>query len=531
MKITLNTIMKTKLFENARLIAGKGGLDNEIKYVDVAEVPDIKKWLRKGTFLLTTGYLMKDNKKVQEKYILAFIEAGIAALGIKVGRFIDEIPDYVVEIANKKNFPIIQLPKEIAYIDVINLVLGMVLKNQSYIIDKTNRIHNQLDKLILLSKGSKSIINMINKEIKKDILLLDNNFNVLEKSGDHKRISSFKEKIIPKLSSYKINISRKIRIEGVNILATPVKVKDISYGYIICIDIEDDEEYFKIYLEMTATNICIENLKKKIEVETEIRTRGDIIYNVLLGNTKNKDVVRNLARSIQWDLNKRYFVAVMTIEKIEIENLDYNYINLINIVKRCLREYNCSGIITCKIEKIIILIDCSDIPGKNEKNYMINVCTRISEELNAVYKKVVHCGIGNGFYPLKGLDIGYNQALMALDIANLKTGISVKHYNDVELYAFLKENISMESLIYFHEKHLNLLVEYDKKRNVDYLNTLRVYFESNGNNLLCSKRLFIHRNTLKARLSKIEDILNKKLDNYNDRLYIQLALVIHDIIK
>ncbi|MBZ2174037.1 PucR family transcriptional regulator ligand-binding domain-containing protein [Schnuerera sp. xch1] len=46
-------------FKQFKLLAGEGGLENEIKCIDVMEVPDGMYWINPGHFIITTRYSIK----------------------------------------------------------------------------------------------------------------------------------------------------------------------------------------------------------------------------------------------------------------------------------------------------------------------------------------------------------------------------------------------------------------------------------------------------------------------------------------
>ena len=62
----------------------------------------------------------------------------------------------------------------------------------------------------------------------------------------------------------------------------------------------------------------------------------------------------------------------------------------------------------------------------------------------------------------------------------------------------------------------------------NYLQTLRVYLSNNCNMMQTARQLFLHRHTLINRLEKIEEISDLHLDDYYSRLYMSIALLLHD---
>ena len=76
----------------------------------------------------------------------------------------------------------------------------------------------------------------------------------------------------------------------------------------------------------------------------------------------------------------------------------------------------------------------------------------------------------------------------------------------------------------FHKHTLAEIKNYDKVNASELQKTLRVYLEENQNAVVAADKLYIHRNTLKKRIKKIESLTNKSLDRLEDRFDLCLAI-------
>ncbi|WP_438823690.1 helix-turn-helix domain-containing protein [Bacillus sp. JJ1764] len=65
------------------------------------------------------------------------------------------------------------------------------------------------------------------------------------------------------------------------------------------------------------------------------------------------------------------------------------------------------------------------------------------------------------------------------------------------------------------------LLNYDKENNTDYYETLQAYLLNRQNLNETANQLFIHRNTIKYRLNKINEL--SKIDLTNGETVFQLA--------
>jgi len=138
------------LLADAKLLAGKDGLDRLIERINVMEVPDVVDWVGPGEFLMTTGYPFREHPDALIELIPQLVSKGVAALGIKAKRFVDEVPAKALELANLLNFPIIELPLATVFSDIVRDVMERVLFHEVEQISILQELAlNQLDVTIV----------------------------------------------------------------------------------------------------------------------------------------------------------------------------------------------------------------------------------------------------------------------------------------------------------------------------------------------------------------------------------------------
>ncbi|OHX55829.1 helix-turn-helix domain-containing protein [Planococcus faecalis] len=81
----------------------------------------------------------------------------------------------------------------------------------------------------------------------------------------------------------------------------------------------------------------------------------------------------------------------------------------------------------------------------------------------------------------------------------------------------------------FVTTNLDVLSNYDLVKNTNYTEVLRLYIESNGSVMEVADKLYLHRNTINYRISRIEELMNCNLDEFNTRLNIALAFMLLDV--
>jgi DNA-binding PucR family transcriptional regulator len=69
------------------------------------------------------------------------------------------------------------------------------------------------------------------------------------------------------------------------------------------------------------------------------------------------------------------------------------------------------------------------------------------------------------------------------------------------------------------------LVEHDRERRSDLVKTLKVYFDTGANASEAADRLFLHRNSMLYRLSRVEKLTGLNLKDPRAMLALQLGLL------
>lgn len=103
----------------------------------------------------------------------------------------------------------------------------------------------------------------------------------------------------------------------------------------------------------------------------------------------------------------------------------------------------------------------------------------------------------------------------------------IRFYEDLGLYSLLLELGDSDIIRAYYSRTLGRLVEYDELNHTDFVTTLQVYMEENCNITRTADRLFLHRNTLKYRLKRIEEVTGCSLEDSSARINLQFALMIH----
>ncbi|MDT5027179.1 MAG: PucR family transcriptional regulator, purine catabolism regulatory protein, partial [Micromonosporaceae bacterium] len=147
--LRVREVLEAPCLANARVLAGAGGLDRIVQRLNVMEVPDILPWVKPHELLLTTGYPVRDDPEALVRLVGALDDRGLAALAIKLHRYLDEVPPGLLEEADRRDFPIIEFPEDVGFDDVLNEVLGTLLNRQAALAARSEEVHRALVSVVL----------------------------------------------------------------------------------------------------------------------------------------------------------------------------------------------------------------------------------------------------------------------------------------------------------------------------------------------------------------------------------------------
>src|SRR4051812_49555099 len=113
--VAVGEVLGVSTLAGARLIAGERGLGRIVQRLNVMEVPDVLAWVKPHELLLTTGYPLRNTPQSLAHLVADLDERGLAAIAVKLGRYLDDLPDEMLEQADDLGFPLILLANDVGF--------------------------------------------------------------------------------------------------------------------------------------------------------------------------------------------------------------------------------------------------------------------------------------------------------------------------------------------------------------------------------------------------------------------------------
>lgn len=305
MGITVKEALSIGRLKEGKVVAGGKGLNRIVSYVDILEVPDVLNWLRGEELILTTGYAIKDRPDIQEKLVLELARINAAGIVIKLNRFLDNIPEKMIEKANEVNLPIIQIPPDIPYIEITHPLLKEILLRQN----REKFINETLKEILYCYNGDEDFV-------KRKLQLLSNNFDVnapmVVAVASYDNIQNLKKLIkvedlqhTSKVISgeindvfvfiFNINISSEAewKKDIEKLLFYPDSFEGISNSKIICVISRIINNPMTIQKEYERLNNAIKTIGKLPIKKKSWYFYDEIVHYIFLHGISNSDIVKD----------------------------------------------------------------------------------------------------------------------------------------------------------------------------------------------------------------------------------------------
>jgi PucR family transcriptional regulator, purine catabolism regulatory protein len=131
-----------------RVVAGEESLDRPVRWVHVAEVPDIATLLRGGELVLTTGIGLPADDDGLRAFIATLADVGVAGLVVELGRRYDQsVPRVMAAAAARHSLPLIELRKATPFVHITEAVHAMIVDAQLAELRATEEIHQRFTEL------------------------------------------------------------------------------------------------------------------------------------------------------------------------------------------------------------------------------------------------------------------------------------------------------------------------------------------------------------------------------------------------
>jgi PucR family transcriptional regulator, purine catabolism regulatory protein len=519
---SLAEVLASPALDGARVLAGASGLDRRVERLNVMEVPDILPWVKPHEFLLTTAYPLRGRPETLPALIEELDDAGLAGVGIKLGRYLDELPAAVLERAEERGFPVVQLPDDVGFDEILNEVLTGILNRQAQALERSQRIHRAFLQLVLRGQGLPEIARDLAELLDRPAAIVDREGRVLASAGlDALGLAAAEPLTVDAAAGRARATDRELAC-----VAVPISAGAREHGHVLALaDGEVPTDDLQA-LEHAATVAALA-LTKQMEVQAvEDKYRSDLMHD-LLREVEDRDDVLRRAAGFGWDLDRPVITLVVRVDQppaFVVPDEVTRRPPLAAAVRRPVLERDPAAAVVRFSNEVVVLT--SPFDGTDTRTTARRFATRLASEASRSVGGTVSVGLSRPVADVTAIRTGYEQARRAVTIGRRIDGAgSVAHFDELGVYRLLSLVDDPTELRSFVTETLRSLAD-DDPTAADLRRTLHALIDTGGNVAEAARRLHFHYNTLRYRIDKLETILGPFTEDARLRLDIHLALLV-----
>lgn len=536
MKI-LAEVLALPRFSDLQLLSSHSNLTQPLESVEITETPDVADFIPKNVMILTTAMIYKDDQEKLKPFIDSLKQAECTALGIKVGRFLDEISPEIVAYASAVDLPLIKIPSTQPLGGLLHEIVGYLRDSKTEQMSVAFDIQKRFSTLLMQDVDATRFIAEFAKILNAPIILLSPWQQVIAHSnyfyGNQKSAEFFIEQL-SKDHFQQLAQEKKIfrlqdeRQENIQVAGFPIRVNDYFPYYLLVLSPEQiPYPISEFAIDQAIIVLTFMLFKNQKIAESFEHLKTDFLDRLL--DTHQEA----LSKHQNWlELWKNY----------RLINSDYYQLAIVYGVTKPenethIRYQQAEGQLIfqwLKEQLPEILPDVALFKLKNQnksilifqskKNDHLMILQNLAERLQQALPITIRFALGNAYENLEDLPNSYIEASSTLEASlHAQKPATVQLFHPKGL-AGLFEKIGTEDVEYFCQQQLKELAYPTEPTLQELRKTLKVFLDFNCEITKTANALYLHRNTIKYRMNQCEKLLGTSIQEPETSLLLRVAL-------
>jgi purine catabolism regulator len=532
-EVTVREVLGMSAMNGARLLAGASGLERVVQRLNVMEVPDVLPWVKAHELLLTTGYPVRSTPDGVPALLAALDDRGLAAVCIKLNRYLDTLPDQALAVADERGLPLIQLPDGVGFDDILNQVLTEVLNRQAALLERSEEVHRALVAVVLDGGGLPELVSEMAVILGAPVLVTTADGRVLAEGGESGELAALRTTSCFDPSG-RFLTEREPR--GVHRhdssgwhAVVPVVAGKFDHGRIASFsrDRPLDERDLHV-LERAATVAALAVTKQLAVRAVEGKYRGDFLRDVLSDRAGGRDRVVAHCQSLGWDVDRAQVVVVAELDPATVlaqqpgPELRPVQERFAAAWEGAVRVRDPAAPVVGFTQEVVALLA---VPAGADPDRIVRDVVREVSGDGGGGRRPFATGVSRVVEEPEQIPEAYEQARRAVHVGRQLHGTgAVAHFDTLGTFRLLSLVRDPAELRGFVSETLGDLATQDDPEAADLRRTLQVLLDTNLNVAEAARRLFVHYNTLRYRIGKLERMLGPFASDPDLRLDLALAL-------
>lgn len=530
-EVRVADVLRLPAFSDVAVVAGRAGLDRVVERANVMEVPDITAWVKPRELLLTTGYPLRDTPGGIADLVRSLDGLGVSALGVKLRRYLDELPADARATADELGLPLLLLPDEVAFDDLLTPVVAEILHRQNPVLERAGVVDQRLVSVVLHGGGLDELVSALHDSVGGPAMVTTTDGRVLAAAGATERVDTTDDSELF-VASGRFRTERFAPglhvVRGASMAVVAVMAGRTDHGRLVVLREDDQLGPGDLHvLERAATVLALAITKSMAVQAVEAKYRGDFVRDVLLDRAGPPSSVVDHFASLGWEVDRPLVVVVAALDpwddgddvRSDSRTAQDRFASAwVNVVGR----YDRAAPVVGFAQEVVALVALDD--ADKARDAIGDLVHHVSGD-GGGGRRSFATGVSRLITSPAGIPAGYEQARRSVHVGRQLQGAgSVAHFDDLGAFRLLSLIEDVNELRNFVREVLGELADEDDPEAADMRATLRVLLDTNFNVAETSRRLHFHYNTLRYRITKLERMVGPFISDPDLQLDLALAL-------
>jgi purine catabolism regulator len=488
------------------VVAGASQLDRPVRWVHVAEAPDVGVMLSGGEMVLTTGVLLAGDEEKQAEYIRSLHRAEAAAVVLGLGRAFPAPPDVMRRAAERCGLPMVVLHRPFPFAELTEEVQARLVRRKFAAVSLSESVRTALTGLITAGAPLQRLLDEVAQHGACPVVVTNLAHRVLATAGERPAVDDV-------LRDWERIARQAGGSEGDGWIRAELAGRGERWGQIMLCGYRGDTATGRLLADRAAEALVLHRMLGGTSAHTwEEQSAQSLLTDLVSGVVPARQLLPR-ARAAGLPVNRRTFVPLVVRDG-EPAQLD-----------RVLRMLGLSGLVAELADEATAVL-LSLARDQDAAALTAHFAARLRTESGSL-KAVV--AAADARIAWDDVPAGLREAQHVADaVADSSAALdlpAVVRLRDVHLRGLIRLLRDDPYVQSFAERELDgLLCSADE----DLLSVLRTYLATGRNKSRTAQLHHVSRPALYRRLEAIQGRLGVDLDDFEQAASVHIALLAHD---
>jgi purine catabolism regulator len=523
------------------VVAGHAGLDRAVEAVYIGDLEDPTPWMVEGSLLLTTGPRFEEDPGSAVRLVELLRQNGMVGVGVAILPYLHEIPSEMVAAADREQLPLLRVPERTPFREITGYVFNALSSRDMHRLRRSVALQKQLLEVLLAEEDPSGLVRRVGELLRASMFLFTGSGRLVGESataGDRSGEGFAQHAWTAYRTAAQGSAPRSVLdVEGRHVAFREVRAHGAVAQVLMAAYPEGSliSEFADEALTFAQRLLEVEAVTGRNASLLRRRTRAGLLEMLMHGRGADSELAERMNyHGIDPAEPWRVFAfAVGTREGSGVDHpsvADAVAAALLGTVDRLLEEGDVPFLSRQSKGQVQVL---APLGGHEGTAAILPTVTELAESAGARLRAArVDAGYSAA---LSGLDLvprAVGQARLALRHAALRGGADshVVAFDDLGRRYKVLDNLSNDQLQEFENAVVGRLLQADREGHGDLLRTLETFLACGGSAVDSAALLYVHRNTLRKRLARIEQLLGVDLSTVGGRVEAYLGVRARDVL-